>query len=186
MTTVHPVEAAARDDGKFDRRAAIAAIARAIRRSDFGTGPLASLRRNEPGTVLGQPAFHRLIADIPDDHLIGRQSRIRWATVIHAMAIGARLDEKLPDMKAGEALATAGVSEARFSKLLASRDETFRHQVVLVARHVHGKNIGFDWRDFGELVLVVDWNEARAEMLRFNIARDYYRAVDRLDAKKTA
>jgi len=79
---------------------AIAGIARQIRREDFGTGPLASVRRNAPGAVLGQPAFHRLTADLPEEWLRG-DAPVRWATLVHAMAIGASLGETPPEKPAG-------------------------------------------------------------------------------------
>jgi len=69
---------------------------------------------------------------------------------------------------------------------MAAEGEGFRDQVVLVARHLHAKAIGFDWRRIGELLLVEGWNEARADTLRFALARSYYGAMARLDRAQTS
>lgn len=156
---------------------AIADIARRLRGAEFGTGNLASLRRHDAQTVLRQSAFHRLVAEFPDEWFLGEDSRIRWATLVHAMAIGAKPGERVPDGDAGEAFARAKLSEARFTRLLAARDAAFRDQLVLVARFMHAHDIGFSWRRLGKLVLHEGRREDSADRLRFELARGYYRPL---------
>ncbi len=172
-------EASAADHGKQNAfRSHIARIAKRIAASDFGTGPLAELRRKDPQAVSAAPSFHRLTAHMDDVSWAG-DAPVRWAAMIQAMATGTRPGEGAPAESAGKALAESGYSESRFARLLASRGETFRSQILLLARYMNGKQARFDWRDLGELVLVEGLREKRAETLRFRIARDYYRALDK-------
>lgn len=156
----------------------LAEIAATLQRDDFGTGPLASLRRHDPAIVAGQPAFHRLITRLPDERVKDPASILRWATVVHAMAIGIRPGVNEPGCEIGTAFARAGLSEARLSRLLAARDAAFRDQVILAVRFLRAKNIPFRWDTLGELILVEDRDETRAATLRFFIARKYYQELD--------
>jgi CRISPR system Cascade subunit CasB len=112
-----------------------------------------------------------------DDKLLVEDAPLRWATVIQAMALGTKPSEDVSQERAGKSLAEAGYSESRFARLLAAHGETFRDQIVLLARYMNGKQARFSWADLGELVLVEGWNEPRADKLRFRIARDYYREL---------
>lgn len=164
-----------------EKQDAILRIAVAMARADFGTGPLASLRRHFPSYVVNEPAFHRLIAGLDDKMLAGDGTPLRWATVIQAIAIGTKPGEGISHERAGKALAEAGYSESRFARLLAARGQTFRDQTVLLARYMNGRQARFSWADLGELILVegIDaaWAGERGEKLRFRIARDYYREL---------
>jgi len=170
-------------DEQDGRRGAIAAIARTIARDDFGTGPLASLRRAGPDHVMTQSSFYRLLVHIPEDLAKSVADLLRWASVVHVMALGAKPGSAPSRVPAGAAFAEAGLSEARFSRLLASRGEAFRAQMILVARYMRAKDAQFSCLDVGELLLVEDrnevWNADRADILRFRLARDYYRILDR-------
>jgi hypothetical protein len=75
-------------------------IARRLASDDFGAGELAQLRRNDPATVAGQPAFLRLMAE--RDAPIHEEAAIRWATLVHVMAITAGCGSTL---RSGAALA---------------------------------------------------------------------------------
>lgn len=158
-------------------RAHIARIAKRIADESFGAGALAELRRNHPSIVASAPSFHRLTANMDDVSWVG-DAPLRWATLIQAIAIGTKPGESAPTESAGKALAEAGYSESRFARLLASRGETFRDQIVLLARYMNGKQARFDWKDLGELVLTESIREERAEKLRFDIARSYFRALN--------
>ena len=160
-------------------RSHITRIAKQIADADFGTGPLAELRRKDPEAVASTPAFHRLTAHMEDVSWAG--DALRWATVIQAMAIGTSPGDALPSESVGSALAYAGYPESRFARLLASRGNSFRGQIVLLARYMNAKKVRFDWRPLGELMLVegLPAQKERAEELRFNIARDYYRALEK-------
>lgn len=184
MTIVETADGAVAASSGNPRRKAIAGIGRRLRDRDFGTGALASLRRNGPGVVVGQPAFHRLFADLPDDLLDGIDAPIRWASVVQASALTAVPGTRPPDLHCGIAFARAGLSEARLSRLLASADEALRDQLAMAARRLAAQQIDCDWRDAGELVLVEGFAEARAETLRFRIARAYWRELAAIDRKR--
>ena len=143
---------------------------------DFGTGELAQLRRNDPATVAGQPAFHRLMAD--RDRPIGESEALRWATLVHVMAITAAHGSAL---RSGEALAAAGLSEARFTKLMAARGDAFRDQLVLAARLLASKQIPIHWSDLADLLMADEADEETTGRLRFRIAQNYYRALRKQD-----
>ncbi len=159
-----------------ERRDAIWQIAIELAKENFGTGPLASLRRHSPSEVMKQPAFYRLIENLPDE-VLRDDASLRWATLIQAIAIGTKPGKGVFAEGVGKALAKAGYSESRFARLLASHGETFRDQIVLLARYMNSKQVRFNWTDPGELVLVESLHEERAGILRFRIARDYYRAL---------
>jgi CRISPR system Cascade subunit CasB len=138
---------------------------------------MAALRRGDAAAVLSQPAFHRLTAGFDDPEFAGDGAE-RWATVVQGIALtgaGAAGDAE----PAGRTLATLGFSESRLSRLLSARGEAFRTQVTLLARFARGKGASLDWRDLGELVLVEERVEPRAEELRLRLARSYYRALDK-------
>jgi CRISPR type I-E-associated protein CasB/Cse2 len=159
--------------------ARIREIARRLSREGFDRGALASLRRNDPSTVVGQPAFHRLLAEV--DQWVGEDEAIRWATLVHIVAITAPCENGA--LWSGKALASAGLSEARFTKLLAARGKAFREQLCIIARYLAAKQTSIDWGDLGELALVEGRDEERAETLRFRVARGYYRELGRADGK---
>ena len=173
-----------------EKQDAIWRNAAAMARADFGTGPLASLRRHSPSDVVNEPAFHRLIAGLEDKMLAGDGTPLRWATVIQAIAIGTKPGEGVSQERAGKALAEAGYSESRFARLLAAHGQTFRDQIVLLARYMNGKQARFSWGDLGELILVegvnAAWADERAEKLRFQIARDYYRELTAKQSRAAA
>src|SRR5262249_55429166 len=51
--------------------------------SNWGTGPLAELRRLDPAGSLSEPALHRLPTAVPESWLYGDGLR-RWALTVHA------------------------------------------------------------------------------------------------------
>ena len=149
-------------------------MARRIRNPVVGTGALASLRRGSAHDVARQAAFHRLLAEVPD-HEIQTHDLIRWAAVAQCMALtGVPATKNESD---GTVLARAELSESRFSRLLASHGDGFRDQLLLVARYLHSKDASLGWSELGELTLTDEANEERADTLRLQLARDYYRAL---------
>lgn len=157
-------------------RTRLALLQQRIRESRMDPGSLAALRRGDPRTVLAQPAFHRLTAGFDDQDFAGDGAE-RWATVAHGVALTG-----VPDGSgeaAGATLARLGFSEMRLARLLSARGSAFRSQVTLLARFVRGRGSAMDWRDLGELVLVEERLEARADTLRLRLAREFYRAVER-------
>lgn len=158
-------------------RARLARIARRLASTELSTGSLASLRRGDPATVLRQPACHRLLLHV-DDHALGEDGALRWATAVHVLALLAPPGRGRPDRSAGTALAAAGLPESRLARLLASRGDAFRDQAVLAARFLRGRDMPCIPLDLAELTLVEERAERRAERLRFRIARDYYAVLD--------
>jgi hypothetical protein len=77
----------------------------------------------------------------------------------------------------GSLLATSGLSESRFARLLASHGDGFFDQLLLVARFLHSKESKPSWTELGELALTDTVHEDRADMLRLRLARDYYRVL---------
>lgn len=142
----------------------------------FGPGELAQLRRNDPATVAGQPAFHRLMAERPAP--IREDAAIRWATLVHVMAITAAHGAST---RAGAALAAAGLSEARFTRLMAARGGAFRDQLVLAARLLAAKQVPIHWGDLAELLMSEPFDEDRAAARRFRVAQSYYRELRKQD-----
>jgi CRISPR type I-E-associated protein CasB/Cse2 len=156
-------------------------IADMIAGQNFGTGDLAALRRNDPAHVVGQPAFHRLMTIVG---LYERPMRedvaILWGTIIHLISLTVRNGWVL---RSGQALAKAGISEARFAKLMAARGPALGDQLAMAARYIKAKQIPIDWTDFAVLLLTVS-NEEKAAACRFRIAQNYYRELDADDRAK--
>lgn len=157
-------------------RSRLASLAQRVRESRLDTGSMAALRRGDASAVLAQPAFHRLTAGFDDLDVAGDGAE-RWATVVQGIA----LTGVPPDGAdaGGVTLAKLGFSESRLSRLLSARGKAFRDQVTLLARFVRGRGASLDWRDLGELVLVEERAEPRAEELRLRLARGYYRTIDK-------
>lgn len=157
-------------------RTRLSLLQQRVRESRLDTGSMAALRRGDARTVLSQPAFHRLTAGF-EDHEFAGDGAERWATVAQGIALTG-----VPDGEreaAGATLARLGFSESRLSRLLSSRGSTFRNQVTLVARFARGRGTPLDWSDLGELVLLEERVEDRADTLRLRLARDYYRAIEK-------
>lgn len=157
-------------------RSRLSLLQQRLRDSRIDTGSMAALRRGDAHTVLSQPAFHRLTAGFDDQEFVGDGAE-RWATVAQAIAL-----TDVPDAgreAAGATLARVGFSEARLSRLLSARGGAFRNQVTLLARFVRGRGSPVDWSDLGELVLVEERFESRADALRLRLARDFYRTIEK-------
>jgi CRISPR system Cascade subunit CasB len=93
------------------------ALAARLAQDSFGTGPLATLRRLDPGGSLAEPALHRLLAQEVPDAWLGARGLRDWALLVHLLALGA------PDLhrggaRLGAALHAAGFSESRLARLL--------------------------------------------------------------------
>lgn len=152
----------------------IFSVARAVHDPRASTGAHASLRRGTRHDVVRQAAFHHVIAEVPDDQL-GLDALSRWAAVVQCIALTAIGTSVGPSD--GSALANAGLSETRFSRLLASRGDGFFDQLLLIARYLRAKQTPVRWNDLGELALTIDVQETRADALRLRLARDFYRVV---------
>jgi CRISPR system Cascade subunit CasB len=143
----------------------------------FGTGPLAELRRMTHESPPG-PAFWRLMSKHPE--VLSRAAATqdererRWAALLSARAFlqGFSRGEPL-----GKALALAGFSELRFTRLLRAQEDNLLLEVRRVAQFLSVKAQAANWIDLVDLVL----SQGRApyeENVRRRIARDYFRNLE--------
>jgi hypothetical protein len=161
---------------RTDDRSILWSIARQTSDPAFGTGALASIRRGEPEIVIRQAAFHRLVRDV-DDRSLSAEGSLRWGAAVQILALLAGgWSPEAPDL--GTALAKSDFPESRIGRLLASRGAGFRDQALLTARFLRAKGTACNATDLAELALVESRFEPRAEVLRRDIARSYFRIVD--------
>jgi len=158
------------------RAEGIGKMAAALADENFGTGPLAELRRLNPAGHLNQPALHRLLARyVPEGWVRGDALR-PWALVIHCLALAAP-DLLLGQTRLGAALYDAGYKEGRFVNLLDANPDELRDRLPRAVRFLAHKGGRLHGPQMAELVLVrQDQNPARFDELRRRIAADYYRA----------
>lgn len=102
-----------------------------------------------------------------------------WALVAHGMALAGHNGKS----RLGAQLASAGVAEARVTKLLVSRGEAFAQLVPRMLRLLASKQIPPNWYDFSKLILKNDADQVaeqeEVEALRLAIAGDYFSALAR-------
>lgn len=137
------------------------------------TASSASLRRGTPADVVRSASFHRVLAstemqEVSVDRLLG------WAALVQCMAIGGDHSAPLSD---GAMLARAGLSESRFSRLLAAGGSTVHDQCLLAARFLHARGHPCRWDDLGALLILDEGSSSHAERARLRLARDYYRTL---------
>ncbi len=146
----------------------VGSIAGALRAAS--PGELAALRRMGPDGPTA-PAFWRLFATTidPDDRA-NDDATMAWATIVSAMADAPTLDERT---QAGQAMAQAGLSEARFVRLLEAEGSALLDEFRQVARYLAAKGRGLAWTDMAALLLVKD-REARRK-IRGRLARFFFR-----------
>ena len=102
----------------------------------------------------------------------------RWALVAHGMALAGH-DSK---GRVGSQLATAGVAEARVTKLLVSRGDAFLQIVPRLLRLLASKQVKPNWYTLSELIQKNDaqgQTQEEVEALRLRIAGDYFSDVAR-------
>ncbi len=152
----------------------LASVGRRVRDARMSSGARASLRRGTRHDVARQAAFFAVLADVPEERL-SAQSLERWAAVVQCMAITGVSESS--NARDGGALAMAGLTESRFSRLLASHGDGLFDQLLLVARFAHSRDLSMGWRELGELALTDDHRAERAEEIRLSLARSYYRTL---------
>ncbi len=160
----------------------------------YPIGKLAGfIDRADPGT---RAALARLDPEAMRPHQIAALSRAlieaglspdtwqpntwtRWALVAHGIALAGH-DSK---GRVGNQLATAGVAEARVTKLLVSRGDAFLQIVPRLLRLLASKQVKPNWYDLSQLIHKNDAKEPalqeEAEALRLRIAGDYFSAIAR-------
>ena len=164
---------AAKPKGKEARRRIVAALRGVLNPEWADAGMLAALRRADPD--LPPTAFYRVATSILDEHLgVSGASRdekeAQWVIVASAMA---RAQGMLARIPLGQALATAGVAEMRFMRLLEAGPSQIAVMVRNVVHQLTQKGQPFDPDDLADLVLTVGTDGGRT--VRRRIARDYYR-----------
>jgi CRISPR system Cascade subunit CasB len=102
----------------------------------------------------------------------------RWALVAHGMSIAGH-DGK---GRLGAQLASAGVAEARVTKLLVSREDAFLQIVPRLLRLLASKQVQPNWYTFSDLIQKNDAQgqaQVEVEELRLRVAGDYFSALAR-------
>lgn len=140
-------------------------------------GAVAELRRLDPRSPASgtEAAFWRLAVDRLEPTWVDPRdddSIRRWMAILRGMALTAGLH--VGGSSAGRALAEAGVSEARLTKLLRSSGDVLFDELRSAAHLVKSKGERLDWSHFAELVLTE--GRDRGEHVRRRIAADYYRS----------
>ncbi|WP_446831620.1 type I-E CRISPR-associated protein Cse2/CasB [Candidatus Foliamicus sp.] len=150
--------------------------------SCLDSGPAAALRRG-PLVGSGTAAFWKIVAD----HDIPVKNIQAWAAVVQAIAIltpigsNKKVDKSAhePARSMGGALSDAGISELRLARLLGAKGELRLNLTVRTCRRLARKaeHSRFDLRTLAWfLVHGTDKTDQK-------IARDYYRAQRRAEAK---
>jgi CRISPR type I-E-associated protein CasB/Cse2 len=136
-------------------------------------GDLAELRRMDPEQPDAPTFFRMLVRHRPD---AGPDFTRRCARLVKLLALR---PDSLVKGSLGEAMAAHGISEARVQKLLSARGDALAAQVALIARRLAGER-ALPYRELGRMLLRED--DEAAERIRLEIARDYFRALDRAGA----
>ncbi|TXN17275.1 hypothetical protein FV219_00570 [Methylobacterium sp. WL122] len=185
----------------LDRNQIVRSIAVQLRNADaFGTGPLAELRRLNPGGSLSEPTFHRLLArhQVP----LGKSEAVgiqRWGLVIHVLALAAPKQLSVPsrdrepqeagarsaywrdecrraERRFGQALFEAGFSERRFVNLLDAVPDDLRIALPRAIRFLVAGGGSLPALAPLGLVLSADGDRDWSDQIRQRIARGYYQA----------
>jgi len=171
-----------------EARGIVARIAAELAAPSFPRGDLAALRRMNPDAPGRTPVLLRMVARHASDRLeYGADELVRWALVLHGMALMAPGHHHRVQVPVGRSLFGPGreplYAESRLARLLSARGPAFRAQVPRLARQLKARDQALDWREFADLILAEGRDEAGAEQARERIAQAYYRAE--AAAKKT-
>lgn len=154
----------------------VPALAALLASGGISNGERAALKR----MALDGPAplaLHRLLLAQVDDAWQGERWLPDWRAVVCALAIQ-RDGGFNPTTPFGQALAEARFAESRLERLLSASGDTLRALALRAARQVAAKGIACDWRTFADLLFTR--SPDIRESINTNIARDFYRALDKL------
>lgn len=142
---------------------------------DYGTGPLAELRRLDlrEAAAPGAPALYRLLARMDPEDTTVRDNPRGWTLLVHLLALAAP-DLHVGGDRLGSALFAAGWSENRLTRLLEAQPDELFVQLPRMVRFLVAKGEKLSPFDLARLVL-----RRGAEAGRRRIAQDYYRAEAR-------
>lgn len=143
----------------------------------LSNGERAELRRMDPRRI-DAPAFWKLAARFFDELLAPtaaarEQQETAWAAVVVGLAFLER--GAVVGARAGHALREAGLSEARFVRLLRADKDGLIDELPALARFMEAKGVPIDWADVARVLLLGDY---AAEQQRRTLARDYYTNPD--------
>jgi len=147
-------------------------------RGALTAGDCAELRRMDPRCP--GPAFFKLEgtvlhAELPPEEVALKDHETRWAAVIVGLAHLQELHRR--GARLGIALAEAGYSESRFSKLLRADADQLVDELPSLARYLAAKGVPVDWSSAAQLVLSA--GQERHENARRHLARDYFGTLAR-------
>lgn len=141
---------------------------------DYGTGPLAEMRRLDPREPApGAPALYRLLARMDPEDTTVRDNPRGWTLLVHLLALAAP-DLHVGGDRLGSALFAAGWSESRLTRLLEAQPDELFVQLPRMVRFLVAKGEKLSPFDLARLVL-----RRGADAGRRRIAQDYYRAEAR-------
>lgn len=151
---------------------------------DLNPGALAQLRRGTPQQVAQTPSFWGIYLKFNQDDeqrssaaaQAAQAAQLRyeqgWALLLQAAALGIRHEA---GQGLGKAMALAGWSELRFTRLMRADLDQLLSLVPQLARYLKSKEVGADLDDLRALILTQD--PKKAEARRQRLARDYYKTL---------
>lgn len=140
------------------------------------TGDIAALRRMDPRAPAS--AFFKLESYFPEGALPSALEALpiaetRWAAIVVGLAhLG---DLHRPDVPLGAALANAGFSEIRFTRLLRADGERLVDEIPALGRFLAAKGVAANFTDAARLLVSADRSDE--ETSRRRLARRYYAAT---------
>ena len=147
----------------------------------FPRGSLAELRRMNPGSPGKPSSFWQIMAERGLEY--DEVSENLWALVIHGIALMTPFahDSKTP---VGKALFEGGdptrnnpfYSKLRLNRLLNARGQTSRTLLSQLFRMMKVAQQPFDWTEMAKFVLHQERDPPKADKIRNDIARSYYRS----------
>ena len=156
-------------------------------------GVLAGLRRMNTVSP-SEAAFWQFVTR---ENQRGERLENKWALVMKGIALmtgtsdgRSAHDGKMPIGRAlfyggDESRTSAFYSEDRLNRLLVARGPMLRTLLERMFRMMASANQPFNWRQMATLILNDGHNEDRAEAVRRNIARSYYRAKNEAERNKS-
>ncbi|MCB9654809.1 MAG: type I-E CRISPR-associated protein Cse2/CasB [Deltaproteobacteria bacterium] len=142
------------------------------------SGDVAAIRRMDPERP--DAPFFKLLGLVLDEVLPAEstersRAETAWAAVVVGLGYLRALHARGRSL--GDALALAGFSELRLTRLLRADREMLLDELPMLARFLSARGVPVDWSDAAVLLLSVDRKDR--ESRRRAIARDYYRSIAR-------
>jgi CRISPR system Cascade subunit CasB len=163
----------------------IGAAGKALGSNWYPNGQRAELKRYEPArNTAGETAALRLLINAGAQVEDMRPAEVRnWIWLLHCMALlsAPNRDPHSVEHNArpGRVLHRIGYSEARLSRLLDARGESFDTLLERTVRYIARYGEPLNWSKIALLLLRRDEDNAWAENARLAIARDYLTAKAR-------